>query len=46
MVRLLLDAGADPAVHDSIHDADALGWAEYFKQPEIVRILKDRASKT
>ena len=46
MVRLLLDAGADPAVRDSMHDGDALGWAEYFKQPEIVRILKERTSNT
>ena len=46
MVRLLLDAGADPAVRDSMHDGDALGWAEYFTQPEIVRILKERASNT
>ena len=46
MVRLLLDAGADPAVRDSMHDGDALGWADYFKQPEIVRILRDRAPNT
>lgn len=46
MVRLLLGVGADPLVRDSMHDGDALGWAEQFQQPEIVQILKDRASNT
>ena len=40
MVRLLLDAGADSTIHDSQHDSDPLGWAEFFKQPEVVRLLK------
>lgn len=41
MVRLRLADGADPAVRDSLHDGDAIGWAEYFQQPEVVRILKE-----
>lgn len=45
MVRLLLDAGADPSIRDSMHDGDALGWAEHFQQPEIVQILKEHAGK-
>jgi len=40
LVRLLLDAGADRTIHDSQHDSDPLGWAEFFKQPEVVRLLK------
>jgi hypothetical protein len=44
VMRLLLDAGADPNIRDSRHDADAIGWAEYFKQPEIVHLLKDHAA--
>ena len=40
VVRLLLDAGANATIRDSKHDSDALGWAEFFKQPEIVRMLK------
>jgi ankyrin repeat protein len=40
VVRLLLAAGADPNVRDSKHDGDAIGWAEYFQQPEIVEILR------
>jgi ankyrin repeat protein len=43
VVELLLTAGADPAVRDSKHDGDAKGWAEFFKQPAIVRILEDHA---
>jgi ankyrin repeat protein len=46
VVRLLLAAGADPAVRDSKHDGDARGWAEFFQQPEVVRILEDHAGKT
>jgi ankyrin repeat protein len=45
MVRLLLDAGAEPGIRDSRHDADAAGWAKYFKQPDVVRLLEDRASR-
>jgi ankyrin repeat protein len=46
MVRLLLGAGADPSLRDSRHDGDAIGWAEHFRHPEIVEILKNRSSKT
>jgi ankyrin repeat protein len=42
VVRLLLEAGADPRIRDTIHDGDALGWAEFFKKPEVVQLLKDR----
>jgi ankyrin repeat protein len=41
VVRLLLDAGADPRIRDTKHDGDALGWAEFFKKPEIVQLLKE-----
>ena len=30
VVRLLLDAGADTRIRDSLHDSDAHGWAEFF----------------
>jgi ankyrin repeat protein len=46
IVRLLLSRGADPNIRDSKHDADAIGWAEFFRQPDIVRILKTHAKKT
>jgi ankyrin repeat protein len=41
VVRLLLASGADPSIRDSEHDSDAIGWAEFFQQPEIVKILQD-----
>jgi ankyrin repeat protein len=40
IARLLLDAGADPRIHDSKHDGDALGWAEFFKRQDIVQLLE------
>ena len=39
-VRLLLARGANPTIRDSKHDSDPLGWAEFFQQPETVRVLK------
>jgi ankyrin repeat protein len=44
IVRQLLDAGADPRVRDSKHDSDAICWAEHFRQPEIVDLLKNHAA--
>src|SRR5687768_2543966 len=32
VVRLLLEAGADPAIRDSQYDSGALGWAEHAHQ--------------
>jgi ankyrin repeat protein len=43
VVRLLIDRGADAHIRDSKHDSDAIGWAEHFGHPEIVRILTGRA---
>ncbi|HEU4995831.1 MAG TPA: ankyrin repeat domain-containing protein [Gemmatimonadaceae bacterium] len=40
IVRLLLAAGADPRIHDTKHDADAMGWATFFGRGEIVAILQ------
>jgi ankyrin repeat protein len=40
VVQALLDAGADPAIPDSKHESDALGWAEFFQRPELAERLK------
>jgi ankyrin repeat protein len=42
IARLLIAAGADPTIRDSKHDSDAIGWAEFFRRPDIVALLKDR----
>jgi ankyrin repeat protein len=42
IARMLLDAGADPYIHDDKYDATVLGWAEYCKQPEIAQLLRAR----
>ena len=41
---MLLDAGTDPTIRDSMHDGDAAGWAEHFGRPEIVKLLAGRAT--
>jgi hypothetical protein len=45
IVRLLLAAGADPTIRDTQHDSDAIGWAVFFQQPDIVEILAAHAAK-
>ena len=44
VVRMLLAGGADVTIRDTKHDAEAIGWARYFKQPEIAKILEDHAA--
>ena len=43
VARLLLERGADPRIHDTKHDSDATGWAEFFQRREIVKLLLSRA---
>ena len=43
-IRQLLAAGADPSIRDNKHDGDAIGWAAYFRKPEIVQILQAHAA--
>jgi ankyrin repeat protein len=40
MVRLLLEAGADPTIRDSMFDGDASDWAQHFQQRAIVEMLE------
>ena len=46
VARLLLAAGADPRIRDSKHDSDAIGWAEFFRRPAIVQILRAHQANT
>ena len=41
VIRILRDAGADPAIEDSKHHSSAIGWAEFFGRPDLVKILQD-----
>ena len=43
VARMLLDAGADPTIHDTKHDSDALGWAQFFQNREIEKLLLARS---
>jgi ankyrin repeat protein len=40
IARALLEAGADPRIRDSKHDSDAIGWAEFFRHDDVVRVLE------
>jgi len=42
LAQVLLDAGADPGIHDDKYDATVLGWAEYCGQPQIAELLRRR----
>jgi ankyrin repeat protein len=42
VVRALLAAGADPRIRDTKHEADALGWAQFFERGGIVALLEHR----
>jgi ankyrin repeat protein len=42
IARVLLDAGADPAIRDDKYEATVLGWAEYCNQPAIAALLRER----
>ena len=45
VVARLLDAGADISIKDSMHDGDALGWAEFFGRVEIGRLIRARGHR-
>jgi ankyrin repeat protein len=46
VVRVLLAAGADPSIRDTQHKANAIEWAEFFGQKEIVRMLTAHEAKS
>jgi ankyrin repeat protein len=43
LVRYLLDNGADPAAKDPLFQADAAGWAAWFKATDISDELSRRS---
>ena len=40
VIRLLLEHGADPNIHDTGYDATPAGWAEHHRQPDAQRLLE------
>ena len=42
VVSVLLDAGADPNIHDDKYDATALGWAEFFCNEPFAQLIRER----
>jgi len=46
IARLLLAAGADPSVRDTQHNADAIGWAEFFGRKDILELLSRKSGDT
>jgi len=40
IIRLLLDHGADPSIHDTGYDATPAGWAEHHGQHEAQQLLE------
>jgi ankyrin repeat protein len=45
VARMLLDAGADPAIRDDKYESSALGWAEFCGQPAIAQLLQEHADR-
>jgi ankyrin repeat protein len=46
VIRVLLRAGADPHIRDSFHDSSAIGWAEFFKRPDLVQLLQGHNARS
>ena len=46
VARLLLARGADPTIRDTSHDSDALGWAQFFENREIEKLILARSIAT
>jgi ketosteroid isomerase-like protein len=40
IIRLLIDHGADPSIHDTSYDATPAGWAEHHGQREAQQLLE------
>jgi ankyrin repeat protein len=46
IARMLLDAGADPNIRDGKYEATVLGWAEYFENPGLAQLVRERGGVT
>jgi peptide-methionine (S)-S-oxide reductase len=44
-VKALVEAGADLETKDTIYEGTPLGWAEYGKQSEIAKFLREKGAR-
>jgi ankyrin repeat protein len=42
IARLLLDAGADPNIHDDKFNSTALGWANFFGRSDFADLIREK----
>ena len=42
IARMLLDAGADPSIHDDKYDNTPLGWAEFFCREPFAQLIREK----
>ena len=45
IVRLLVDAGADPNIRDDKYNATALGWAQHFGRESFAAMIRERGGQ-
>jgi hypothetical protein len=45
IARMLLDAGADPNIHDDKYHATVLAWAEFCDQPQIAELVRQHGGR-
>jgi len=45
IARLLLDAGADPNIHDDTYDATVLAWADFCDQRQIAELVREHGGR-
>jgi hypothetical protein len=41
-VETLLELGADPTIHDALHDSQPSGWADFGGHAELAGLLEQR----
>jgi ankyrin repeat protein len=45
IARMLLDAGADPNIHDDKHDATVLAWAQFCDHRQIAELVRVKSGR-
>ena len=45
MLELLLDAGGDPSIRDTMHDGDVADWANHHGRQDMVAVIEGRPRK-